>query len=179
VRTAALPVLDTYVAPPGRPALTVVRAAGGIALRRAVPADAVHVHTLLQRFVERQILLPRTLEQVTGSIDDFVVATEDGRVVGSAALRRYSVDLAEVVALAVAEQLHGAGIGRRLVEALLAQARAAGVRRAFALTTEAAFFHRLGFATTSIAEFPQKVAADCSSCARRRSCAEITVALSL
>jgi amino-acid N-acetyltransferase len=179
VRTSALPLLDTYAAPPGRPALTVVRAAGGIALRRAAPADAVHVHTLLQRFVERQILLPRTLEQVTGSIADFVVATEDGRVVGSAALRRYSVDLAEVVALAVAEQLHGAGIGRRLVEALLAQARAAGVRRAFALTTEAAFFHRLGFATTTIAEFPQKVAADCSSCARRRSCAETTVALSL
>jgi amino-acid N-acetyltransferase len=162
-----------------RPALTLVRAAGAVTLRRAVPADAIHVHALLQRFVERQVLLPRTLEQITCSIGDFVVATEDGQVVGSAALRRYSADLAEVVALAVAEPLHGAGIGRRLVEMLLAHARVMGVRRVFALTLEAGFFHRLGFATTTVAEFPQKVAADCSSCARRRSCVETTVALTL
>jgi amino-acid N-acetyltransferase len=163
----------------GHIALRRAERAGHIALRRAERADAAQVHALLEQFVVRQILLPRTLEQVTRTIADFVVATEHDRIVGSASLRLYSAELAEVGALAVAEELHGAGIGRRLVEMQLEHARSIGVRRVFALTLEDGFFHRLGFEATTIAEFPQKVAIDCSSCARRSACTELTVALSL
>lgn len=164
----------------GRPALTLVRdEPATLAVRHAEPADAAAVHALLEIFVARGLLLPRSVQQVQRTIRDYVVAVEGGRVVGSVALRYYSDELAEVSALAVAEQLQGSGIGRRLVESVINEARGLGLRRLFALTLQDGFFRRLGFTVASIGEFPQKVATDCSRCPRRAGCREITVALTL
>jgi amino-acid N-acetyltransferase len=181
VTPAALPVLELRGprSPGARPVLRLVRVPGHVRLRPAEPADAAAIHGLLQGFVEQQVMLPRSVAQIAAAIGEFIVAVEDGRVVGSAALRRYGPGLAEIGALAVATELHGAGIGRRLVEVLLDTARATGVQRVFALTLQEQFFERLGFRRTTIDEFPLKVAADCSTCARRHACAEITVAMTL
>jgi amino-acid N-acetyltransferase len=162
-----------------RPLLTIVPAAAQSVIRRASPSDALAIHELQQVFVARGLLLPRSLEQIYRTIRDFVVAVEDDRLVGCAALRIYTAELAEVGALAVAEDLQGTGTGRRLVEALVREARVLGLRRVFALTLQDGFFHRLHFETVNIAEFPAKIAADCSVCARRQSCNEIAVALTL
>jgi amino-acid N-acetyltransferase len=66
-----------------------------------------------------------------------------------------------------------------LVDTLVHDAGTLGLRRVFALTLQDGFFHRLGFETTLISEFPKKVAADCATCARRATCREITVARTL
>jgi len=83
------------------------------------------------------------------------------------------------VGLAVEERCQGRGIGRHLVDALLDEARSLGLRRVFALTLQEGFFHRMGFRTTSVAEFPDKIALDCSGCAKRATCAEVAVVLDL
>jgi amino-acid N-acetyltransferase len=186
VTPLALPVVDaasqqaTSAWWRGRPALTLVRDAPATpVLRRAEPADAAAVHALLEIFVARGLLLPRSVQQVQRTIRDYIVAIEGGRVVGSVALRYFSEQLAEVSALAVAEQLQGSGIGRRLVESVIIEARGLGLRRLFALTLQEGFFRRLGFTVASIGDFPQKVATDCSRCPRRTGCREITVTLTL
>jgi amino-acid N-acetyltransferase len=99
------------------------------------------------------------------------------RVIGCGALRVYSVDLAEIASLAVDESVHGAGIGRRLVERLTGEARALGLKTVFALTLQESFFHRLGFRTVPRENFPGKVWADCRSCPKLHACDEIAVAL--
>jgi amino-acid N-acetyltransferase len=181
VTTMALPVLQDVVRTAVEqeraawPPLAIVPDARDLFFRRAEPSDAQAIHALQQDFVARGLLLPRTLEQIYRTIRDFVVATKDDRVIGCAALRIYSADRAEVGALAVSEDMQGTGVGRRLVEVLLHDARRLGLRQVFALTLQDGFFHRVGFRTTSIAEFPEKVAADCSSCARRSTCDEIAV----
>lgn len=151
----------------------------GVFMRRAEPADAKELHELLEQFVAPGMLIPRTLKQVYRTIRDFIVAIEDGRIVGCAALRIYSADLAEVGALAVSDERQGTGVGRKLVEALVHDAQLLGLRRVFALTTSDGFFHRIGFETTLVSEFPEKVAADCVTCARRSTCGEIAVARTL
>lgn len=180
----ALPVLDHVVrselefARATRP-LSIVTDGSALYLRRAEPSDAREIHELLEVFVAHGQLLPRTLKQIYRTIRDFVVAIEDGRVVGCAALRIYSAEVAEVGALAVRAEKHGCGIGRQLVETVVHDAAMLGLRRVFALTLQDGFFHRLGFGTTVVSEFPEKVAADCMSCARRATCSEIAVARSL
>jgi amino-acid N-acetyltransferase len=84
-----------------------------------------------------------------------------------------------VGALAVAKSHQGTGLGSRIVETLVHDARALGLQRVFALTLQERFFNRLGFETTNISEFPEKVAADCTGCARRATCNEIAVACTL
>ena len=62
-----------------------------------------------------------------------------------------------------------------VVYSLLDEALQFGVDRVFAMTLQESFFHKLGFHTVNIAEFPQKIATDCAGCARRNACAEIAV----
>lgn len=180
---APLPVLDQIVRSGLEQARESRRVAlvrdDGLFVRRAEPGDAREIHDLLENYVAPGMLLPRTLKQVYRSIRDFIVVIDGGRIVGCAALRIYSAELAEVGALAVADGYHGTGLGRRLVETLVHDARALGLHRAFALTLQDGFFHRVGFATTSISEFPEKVAADCMACSRRATCREIAVTITL
>jgi amino-acid N-acetyltransferase len=146
-----------------------------VMLRRATDGDADAVHALLEGWVALGLVLPRTQAQVASMIGDFIVAWDGVEIVGCAALRRYSPLYAEVGGLAVAANWHGQGIGRLLVEALVEEAVALDLTRVFALTLQEGFFHKLGFRTTAIAEFPEKIARDCSVCARRNACIEIAV----
>ncbi|HEX6307782.1 MAG TPA: N-acetyltransferase [Longimicrobiales bacterium] len=159
--------------------LAIVPDTSELYLRRAEPADAPEIHQLLEQFVAVGQLLPRTLKQIYRTIRDFVVAVEGDRIVGCAALRIYSAEIAEIGALAVAPDLQGRGVGRRLVEALVRDAEMLGLRRIFALTLQEEFFGRIGFGRTLVTEFPEKVAADCAGCARRAACREIAVARTL
>jgi amino-acid N-acetyltransferase len=75
----------------------------------------------------------------------FVVAEADGVVVGVAGLEVHGRDglLRSVV---VAPSLQQAGLGRRLTERVLAEARRSGLRRVYLLTETAAdYFTRYGF----------------------------------
>jgi amino-acid N-acetyltransferase len=154
-----------------------VDAAAGPSIGAAVVADAPALHALMAKYVARGLLLPRTVAAIAAHIDDYVVARHDDRIIGCAALRQYAGGLAEIGALAVAEDRHGAGVGRRLVETLVAAARERGLQRVFALTLQDGFFHRLGFETVQVSELPQKIARDCAACPRRHRCDEIAVSL--
>lgn len=152
-----------------------VRIVPDVVLRGARRADVVPIHELLSGYARMGRLLPRTIEQVSAEREQYVVAIENGRIVGCAALRVYDARLAEVCALAVAASYQGRGLGRLLVEHLVERAARRGVARVLALTLEDAFFERLGFERASMTEFPQKYARDCASCARRSTCPEVAV----
>ncbi len=87
--------------------------------------------------------LPRAgLEQHVGST---LVARENGRIVGSAALELYG-RAALLRSVAVAAPLRGRGLGQALATAALDVARRRGVRTVYLLTeTAAKFFPKLGF----------------------------------
>ena len=68
-------------------------------------------------------------EEVTGGRGAFLVVYEDGTPVGCGALRLVDSETAELKRMYVAPALRGRGLGRRLVDALEAEARALGVRR--------------------------------------------------
>lgn len=154
-------------------------AGAAVKVRAARLADVPAMLELLDGFAARGLLLPRTADQLHRHFREFVVAVDDGGVVGCGALRIYDPTLAEVGALAVAERSHGRGIGRRIVEALLAEARALRLERVIALTLQEAFFHRIGFRTVRVEAFPAKIAADCAGCAKRATCHEIAVVYDL
>jgi amino-acid N-acetyltransferase len=113
------------------------------------------------------------------SIRDFYVFVEDDRVVGVAALNICWEDLAEVRSLVVHEDVAGRGIGSRLVEACLSEARQLGIGRVFALTYQQSFFEKLGFEVIEKSELPQKIWSDCIKCVKFPDCDEIALNISL
>jgi amino-acid N-acetyltransferase len=116
-----------------------------IVIRPARTSDVRRIRTLVDLYAERRILLSKATVTLFEDVPDFLVAEVDGRVVGCGAMHVIWEDLGELRTLAVDPELTGLGIGARLVDALLARARALGVSRVFCLTFERDFFVRAGF----------------------------------
>jgi amino-acid N-acetyltransferase len=151
-----------------------------VIIRRATLADAPAITELVNRYAARGLMLPKSLVQVFESLREFVVAVDgDGRVLGCGALRLMWHDLAEVRSLAVDEAAQGLGLGRRMVDALVDEAKQMGLARVFALTYQQQFFEKLGFENCERDIFPQKVWADCRACPKRFCCDEIAMLLVL
>jgi amino-acid N-acetyltransferase len=117
-----------------------------ITLRRARTRDVRSIRSLVDHYVDVQILLKKESVQLYEDIQDFWVADEGGRVVGCGALHPLWEDLAEIRTVAVDPSVRGKGVGHRLVTRLLETARELGVARVFVLTFEVDFFERHGFA---------------------------------
>ena len=125
-------------------------------------------------------LLPRSNYDLCRHIKEYVVAeSPDGAIVGCGSLKIYSGQLGEIAALAVLPAYQGAGLGRALAQAIIAEGRAAGLEELLALTRKPAFFLMLGFLPSERERFPLKVWADCARCPRQNCCDEIAVVLAL
>jgi amino-acid N-acetyltransferase len=151
-----------------------------VTIRRATIADAPAIGALVNQYAARGLMLPKSQVQVYESLREFVVAVDDaGTVLGCGALRLMWNDLAEVRSLAVDERATGTGLGRRMVEALVDEAKEMGLARVFALTYQQVFFEKLGFEVCDRDIFPQKVWLDCRACPKRHCCDEISMLLVL
>lgn len=151
-----------------------------ITIRKARIEDAPAIAELINHYALQGLMLPKSLLQVYEQLREFVVAEdEDGTIVGCGALRLMWHDLAEIRSLAVAESAQGQGVGRRIVEALLDEARELQLARVFALTYQVSFFERLGFQVVPMHIFPQKVWLDCKMCPKRNRCDEVAMLLVL
>ena len=85
-------------------------------------------------------------------VSEFLVAVDEGRVVGAAGLEKYG-DTALLRSVAVSAP--GSGVGTRLVHAILDHARHVGVDTVVLLTTTAAgFFSRFGFTVVTRDDVP-------------------------
>lgn len=114
-------------------------------VRLARREDVAAIRALIEPHVTSGRLLQRATEEVEFLLPTFVVAEQDGKVVGCAALEIYSSRLAEVRSLAVTDAMQGLGVGRRLVEACVAIARERRVMEVMAITSNDAFFRAVGF----------------------------------
>jgi amino-acid N-acetyltransferase len=115
-------------------------------LRRARTSDVKAIRKLIDANAASGRLLDKPTVALYEDIQEFLVAQRaDGIVVGCGALHVMWEDLAEIRTIAVDQSCRGHGVGRRLVDALVASARELGVRRVFVLTFEVGFFASCGF----------------------------------
>jgi amino-acid N-acetyltransferase len=124
-------------------------------------------------------MLFKSHSQLYESLRDFAVFVRDREVVGCVGLAILWADLAEVRSLAVDEAHRGQGIGRRLVEWTIREARRLDIRRIMSLTYEQAFFEKLGFVVVPKETLPLKVWSDCVRCPKRENCDEIAMVRTL
>jgi amino-acid N-acetyltransferase len=150
------------------------------AIRKTRPADVPRMMPLLNKYAREAEILPRTEEDVYRSIREWVVAEgENTQIVGMGSLVIMFQDLAEIRSLVVHPTYHGQGIGRQMVDLLLAEAKLLAVDRVFALTRKPNFFFKLGFQLTRIEKLPRKVRRDCVFCPKFHACDEVAVVISL
>lgn len=146
-----------------------------VSIRPARVDDVPAMLALVNDFAEQGLMIHRSQAELFEHLRDFVVAERAGELVGVTGLRVMWSTLSEVYALAVSPGAQGVGVGRRLVDAAVADAQSLGVHRLFALTYERGFFERCGFAVVDRQQLPLKVWGECIRCPKHDACDEIAM----
>jgi putative acetyltransferase len=111
----------------------------GIAIREFQPGDEIAFRRLNEEWISRYFVLePRDEEALSDPRRTILegggrifVAVREGEIIGCCALMAIAPCEYEVAKMAVTERLRGGGIGRSLLERVIAEARALGATRLY------------------------------------------------
>ena len=150
-----------------------------LTVRKAKLTDVPALLALINDYAARGVMLPRTEFELCENLRDFTVAMEslDGeeRLAGCGALHFYTTQTAEVRSLAVAEVRKARGVGKKIVQALIDEAREFKLDIVFAFTYVVEFFEKCGFLVVERGSLPLKAWKDCVRCPKFSCCDEIAV----
>lgn len=147
-------------------------------IRKAQIKDAKFIHSLINCYAQRDLMMPRSLNEIYENIRDFwVILDEKGKNInGCVALHIVGWNnLAEIKSLAVEKNHQRKGIGSQLIEAALSEAKSLRLKNVFALSYKPKFFRKLGFSIISKSKLPHKVWAECCNCPKFPNCGEIAL----
>lgn len=141
-------------------------------IRKARIEDIKKIQAIINAFAKKDLMLPRSLNELYENLRDFWVAQEGARVVGCCALHISWDDLSEIKSLAVEKTRQNKGVGRDLVGACIDEAKQLGAKKIFVLTYRSDFFKKLGFKRIKNSELPHKIWAECINCCKFPNCQE-------
>ncbi len=144
-------------------------------IEKASLDDPRAICALVNCYADKELMLPRSLSDLYAALRDFFVYREGGELLGCAALPVSWEALGEIRSLAVVEKARGRGIGGKLVESCLQEARELGMKRVFVLTYIPEFFRKFGFEPCLKEELPHKIWRDCLGCPKFPHCDEVAL----
>ena len=143
-------------------------------------SDIPAMQALVLPEVMSGVILHRSDDEVANNIRSYMLAKDDDKVVGFAALHIHAPDLAEVRSLIVDSDYRGKMIGQSLVTHTIDEAKEIGVKQLFTLTYQKAFFEKLSFQEIPKESLPEhKIWADCVKCKHFPICDEIALIINL
>ena len=110
----------------------------------------------MQPFVEEGRLLERNYEYLSDCLDDFVIVTDQNRIIACAGLRLYEKEqFGEIYALVVNKAYHNTDISNKLMDKLMNRAKRLNLECVFALSKHGGhFFNRHQFIEDYITSLP-------------------------
>ena len=97
----------------------------------------------MQPFVEEGRLLERNYEYLSDCLDDFVIVTDQNRIIACAGLRLYEKEqFGEIYALVVNKAYHNTDISNKLMDKLMNRAKRLNLECVFALSKHGGHFFR-------------------------------------
>ena len=144
-------------------------------VRKAKLGDAKTIHNLINTASLKGAVLARSLSEIYDSIRDFLVAEDNGKVIGCCSLHITWEDLAEVRSLVILPAQQKKGVGAKLLQATLKEAKRLALPKVFALTSQPEFFQKYGFERISRKSLPHKIWGDCLKCPKFPKCDEVAL----
>jgi amino-acid N-acetyltransferase len=144
-------------------------------IEKAKIGDVPQIQQLVNYFADKGEMLARPLSEIYENLRDYFVVRKGKKVVGCVSLHVSWSDLAEIKALAVAENVQRKGVGGQLVEACLKEARELEIPIIFCLTYKPVFFEKQGFERVDKMKLPKKVWTECFHCPKFPDCDEVAL----
>ena len=124
-------------------------------IRPATIEDIPDILRIMQDYIAKGYLVPRTQDSISEKLDDYVVYSIDNSIHGCGALHKFENGMAEVAGIAVGANYRKSGIGEAIVRHLISLGRMRGYKTLFLLTTQALdWFYQLGFVDGTVDELP-------------------------
>jgi len=143
-----------------------------VVIRKPFVEDAETISVLMRPHADKGVMLQRDEDEIRNSIDTFLVAEFEGRVIGAVSRYDYGMGLFEVRSLVVADGHGKAGIGSVLLQILIKTMIRDGAKKIFALSYSPDFFRKNGFAEVLKETLPEKIWKDCRFCKDVDNCGE-------
>ncbi|MDP2894450.1 MAG: GNAT family N-acetyltransferase [Sulfurimonas sp. RIFOXYD2_FULL_37_8] len=147
-----------------------------VELTKANLSDIESMQKLVIPEVEAGVILARSSDEIATNIRSYILAREDGEIVGFCALHIHTPTLAEIRSLIVKESKRGMGIGQSLIDKAMQEAKILGLKKVLTLTYKQSFFEKLGFIEIPKESIPEhKIWADCIKCKHFPICNEVSL----
>lgn len=152
-----------------------------VKLVKAKLSDIKAMQSLVVAEVKDGIILERSEDEVATNIRSYILAKEDEKLVGYAALHIHSPRLAEIRSLIVSSEYRGKSIGKEMVLFALAEAESLDVsEEVLVLTYLPEFFKKMDFVEIPKETIPEhKIWADCIKCIHFPICNEVSLVYKL
>jgi amino-acid N-acetyltransferase len=144
-------------------------------IRKAKITDIKQIQALINGFAKKDLMLPRSLNELYENIRDFWVFESEKKIAGCAAVHISWDDLVEIKSVAVDSRFQKKGLGRSLILSCLKEAMELGAKKVFVLTYKPAFFQKFGFKRIKHDDLPHKIWAECINCPKFPDCQEIAL----
>jgi len=141
-------------------------------IRKVKIEEVPVVQSLINTEAQKGHILPRSLSYLYENVRDFWVVEEDGQIQGCVALHIVWEDLAEIKSLVVDIGRRGQGLGKKLVEQAIEEAREYGIKKIFVLTYIPEYFLQFGFIPIDKSQLPHKIWSECINCPKFPNCQE-------
>jgi amino-acid N-acetyltransferase len=148
-------------------------------IRKASVDDVDAILKLVNYYAEKELLLRKSAFKVYTKLQNFYIAETEKKVVGCVSLVVLWKDLAEICSLAVDEHYLRRGIGKKLVNKCIEQAKLLKVTKIIALTYKDKFFEKIGFHFVDKNIFPRKLMWECLECPKLDECDELAYLMNL
>lgn len=154
--------------------------------RQATLKDAEKIFALIH--LNRDLLVPRAIGNIVENIDRFTVAEADGEMAGCAAFQVHPeigdplAATVEIQSVAVRSPYRRKGIGRAIVESVIASVSKFSPREVLVLTFAPEFFKSLGFHEIPKTKVMHKLYTGCMNCTKHTNpftCPEIAMTRTL
>lgn len=140
-----------------------------MAFRKPTVDDVPDITTLINT---DSTILPRSQHYVFENLRDFVVADENGAIVGCGSLHVLWDNIAEIRSVTCVEDKQNNGLFDQIIQLLLEDARKLGIRQVVVLTQRPESFIELGFTFSERTDVPQVVWKECINCVHFPDCLE-------
>ncbi len=147
-----------------------------IRFSRATLVDVPKMQALVRPYVDDGTILERSNDEISTNIRSYVLAFDEQRLVGFAALHIHTIRLAEIRSLVVDKGYWNHGVGKELVSQALQEGEKLGLEEVLVLTYKREFFEKLGFVEIPKESLPEhKIWADCIKCKHFPICNEVSL----
>ena len=152
-----------------------------VELVKATLLDIPAMQKMVQSEVKDGIILERNADEVATNIRSYVLAKENNKLLGYAALHIHSSRLAEIRSLIVADGNRGKNIGKKIVLFALEEAKSLNIsEEVLVLTYLPDFFRKMNFMEIAKESIPEhKIWTDCIKCIHFPICNEVSLVYKL